>query len=43
MIAASKATLAQWKAGNLSDGALWHNCFFDPPETFLASGPSATR
>ena len=25
---------AQWKAGTLSDAALWHQCFFDPPETF---------
>jgi hypothetical protein len=34
MMAATLATLEQWKAGKLSDGALWHQCFFDPPETF---------
>jgi len=41
MIAATTATLQEWIAGNLSDSALWHKCFFDPPETFdssLASG-----
>jgi hypothetical protein len=32
MIAATFATLQQWKAGSLSDAALWHQCFFDPPE-----------
>lgn len=34
MIAATISTLQQWKAGALSDAALWHQCFFDPPETF---------
>jgi hypothetical protein len=34
MIAAPVATLQQWKIGALSDAALWHQCFFDPPETF---------
>lgn len=34
MIAAPLSTLQQWKAGTLSDAALWHRCFFDPPETF---------
>ncbi len=34
MIAAAFPTLQQWKAGKLSDAALWHQCFFDPPETF---------
>ena len=43
MIAASFATLKEWKAGNLSDSALWHKCFFDPPETFDATGSSASR
>jgi hypothetical protein len=33
MIAAPVPTLQQWKAGTLSDAALWHQCFFDPPET----------
>jgi hypothetical protein len=32
MIAATLSTLQQWKAGKLSDAALWHECFFDPPE-----------
>jgi hypothetical protein len=34
MIAAPVTTLQQWKIGSLSDAALWHQCFFDPPETF---------
>jgi hypothetical protein len=37
MIAASLPILRQWKAGTLSDAALWHQCFFDPPESFTAS------
>jgi hypothetical protein len=40
MIAASLPTLQQWKAGTLSDAALWHQCFFDPPESFVASAPT---
>jgi hypothetical protein len=43
MIAATYATLQQWKAGKLSDAALWHQCFFDPPETFNASGAAASQ
>jgi len=43
MIAATLPTLQQWKAGKLSDAALWHQCFFDPPETFTVSGPSASQ
>lgn len=43
MIAATTATLQQWKTGNLSDSALWHNCFFDPPETFAASASSGSK
>lgn len=43
MIAASAATVQQWKSGSLSDSALWHNCFFDPPETFTTSAPSGTQ
>jgi len=39
MIAATLPALEQWKAGKLSDAALWHQCFFDPPEAFTA--PSA--
>ncbi|HWY21634.1 MAG TPA: hypothetical protein VNX26_10470 [Candidatus Acidoferrum sp.] len=43
MIAAAFPTLQQWKAGKLSDAALWHQCFFDPPETFNESGTSASQ
>jgi hypothetical protein len=43
MIAATLPTLQQWKAGKLSDAALWHQCFFDPPETFNESGASAAQ
>jgi hypothetical protein len=38
MIAATLSTLQQWKAGKLSDAALWHQCFFDPPETLSSPG-----
>ena len=37
MVAATSAALEQWKAGKLSDVALWHRCFFDPPEIFSGS------
>jgi hypothetical protein len=40
MIAAPIATLQQWKTGALTDSALWHKCFFDPPE-LLDSAPAA--
>ena len=43
MIAATFPTLQQWKAGKMSDAALWHQCFFDPPETFNESGASASQ
>jgi len=43
MIAATFQTLQQWKAGKMSDAALWHQCFFDPPETFNESGISANQ
>jgi hypothetical protein len=43
MIAVPFPTLQQWKAGKLSDAALWHQCFFDPPETFSESGASASQ
>ena len=43
MIAATAASLQQWVAGTLSDSALWHQCFFDPPETFSTSAPSGSR
>jgi hypothetical protein len=37
MIAATVPTVRQWKAGTLTDAALWHQCYFDPPETFTAA------
>ena len=43
MIAATLTTLQQWKAGTLSDAALWHQCFFDPPESFTASAAGASQ
>ena len=43
MIAATLATLQQWKAGALSDAALWHQCFFDPPESFTAGSSSGSQ
>ena len=43
MIAATMPTLQQWKAGTLSDAALWHQCFFDPPEIFNASSLSSSQ
>jgi hypothetical protein len=43
MIAATFSTLQQWKAGKISDAALWHQCFFDPPETFNETGISASQ
>ncbi|HKM47937.1 MAG TPA: hypothetical protein VJX69_10130 [Terriglobales bacterium] len=39
MIAATLPTVQHWKAGTLSDAALWHQCYFDPPETFNVSSP----
>jgi hypothetical protein len=43
MIAAAFPTLQLWKAGKLSDAGLWHQCFFDPPETFNESGAPASQ
>jgi hypothetical protein len=43
MIAATLPTVQAWKAGTLSDAALWHQCYFDPPETFSVSGPAGGR
>jgi hypothetical protein len=39
MIAITLPTVQQWKAGKLTDAALWHRCYFDPPETFNVSTP----
>jgi len=43
MIAATLPTVQHWKAGTLSDRALWHQCYFDPPETFSVASPSGGR
>jgi hypothetical protein len=43
MIAATLSTLQQWKAGRLSDAALWHQCFFDPPETLSSLGSTGSQ
>jgi hypothetical protein len=44
MIGVTLPVLQQWKAGTLSDAALWHQSFFDPPETFgVSPGSSATQ
>jgi hypothetical protein len=37
MMATTLPVLQQWKAGTLSDEALWRRCFFDPPEMFDSS------
>ena len=43
MIAATTATLQQWITGSLSDAGMWHQCFFDPPETFDSAAPSGGK
>jgi len=43
LIAITMPTVQQWKAGKLTDAALWHRCYFDPPETFSVSGSSDVR
>ena len=43
MVAATAATLQQWRAGTLSDAAMWHKCFFDPPETFDSAASGASQ
>jgi hypothetical protein len=43
MIATTLATLERWKAGGLTDAALWHQCYFDPPETFTVSSAGGSR
>jgi hypothetical protein len=37
MMATTLAVLRQWRAGTLSDSALWHHSYFDPPEAFQPS------
>jgi hypothetical protein len=41
MIAATLGTIRKWKAGGLTDAALWHQCYFDPPETFTVSNAAS--
>ncbi len=36
MMAATLASVKQWRDGDLNDDAFWKQCFFDPPETFGA-------
>ena len=43
MMAATLPTIRKWKAGGLSDAALWHQCYFDPPETFTISSAASGR
>jgi hypothetical protein len=43
MLAATVATLQQWRAGTLTDSALWHKCFFDPPEIFDSAAPPGAQ
>jgi hypothetical protein len=43
MIATTVDTLQLWKAGKLSDSALWHQSYFDPPETFSSDSPTASQ
>jgi hypothetical protein len=38
MVAATLPVLKEWKAGTLSDEAMWRRCYFDPPEMFHAAG-----
>jgi hypothetical protein len=37
MIAATRASLQQWKSGTVSDRAFWTQCYFDPPEIFASA------
>jgi hypothetical protein len=37
MMATTLPVLEQWKSGTLSDQAMWHRCYFDPPELFSSS------
>lgn len=43
MIAATRPVLEQWRAGALTDSALWHKCFFDPPEPLDFAGSAGGR
>lgn len=43
MIAATRPTIQRWRAGTLSDAAMWHQCYFDPPETFTVTSAAGSR
>jgi len=43
MIGATLPVLQQWRAGTLTDSALWHKCFFDPPETLDSAGSAGSK
>ena len=43
MIAATLDALQPWRAGKLSDSALWHKSFFDPPEAVDSTGLAASQ
>ncbi len=43
MVAATMPTIQRWKAGMLTDAALWHQCYFDPPEAFGLATASKKR
>lgn len=37
MMATTLPVLQQWKSGTLSEQAMWHRCYFDPPDMFSSS------
>jgi hypothetical protein len=43
MIAATLPTIQRWRAGTLNDAAMWHQCYFDPPETFTITNAAGSR
>ena len=43
MIAATLPTIQRWRAGTLNDAAMWHQCYFDPPETFTITSAAGSR
>ncbi len=43
MIAATLPTIKRWRAGTLNDAAMWHQCYFDPPETFTVTSAAGSR
>lgn len=43
MIATTLPTIQRWRAGTLTDAAMWHQCYFDPPETFTVPSAAGNR